>query len=263
MSAVARLILTALLPLLAVGCAAMGQDPKEDWSAQRFYEEAQAALERGNYEQAVSHYETLEARYPFGPYAQQAQLEIAYAYHKAQEPEMALAAIDRFLRMNPRHPHVDYAYYLRGRVNAGPEPGILDRLFNRDPARRDANPLQQAFEDFGTVVRRYPDSRYARDARERMVHLRNQLAAHEMHVAGHYMRRGAWLAAARRGAYVVEHYAGAQAVPDALTVMVRAYRHLGLEDLSQDALRVLEENFPERAAGLRQAAAGSTPQDEG
>ncbi|MFP4682080.1 MAG: outer membrane protein assembly factor BamD [Ectothiorhodospira sp.] len=257
-----RLIPTALLVALMVsGCASMRQDPTETWSAQRLYEEAKSALERGNHDQAVSHYETLEARYPFGPYAQQAQLEIAYAYHKAQEPEMALAAIDRFLRMNPRHPHVDYAHYLRGRVNAGTDQGILDRLFNLDPARRDPGPLEDAFEDFGTVVRRFPDSRYAGDARERMIHIRNLLAAHEMEVANHYMRRGAWLAAARRGSYVVEHYSGADAVPEALAVMVRAYRQLEMDDLSQDALRVLMMNFPERAEGM-DLAAHSPARDE-
>ncbi|SEP61030.1 outer membrane protein assembly factor BamD [Ectothiorhodospira magna] len=250
MTALRSALIVLFITVLVSGCASLRQDPTQDWSASQLYEEAQAALGRGNFQQAVEYYEILQARFPFGRHAQQGQLEIAYAYYKAQEPEMALAAVDRFLQMNPRHPHVDYAYYLRGLINYERDQSALNRWFPQDQARRDPVPLQQAFEDFGTLVRTFPHSRYAEDARQRMVHLRNQLAAHELHVADFYMRRGAWLAAAQRGRYVLERYAGAEAVPDALEIMVKAYRQLHLDDLAGDALRVLALNFPERAERL-------------
>ncbi|MCG5515051.1 MULTISPECIES: outer membrane protein assembly factor BamD [Ectothiorhodospira] len=250
MSALRNTLILILLAALISGCGAMRQDPTRDWSASQLYEEAKAALERGNYDQAVEHYETLEARFPFGRHAQQGQLEIAYAYYKAQEPEMAIAAIDRFLQMNPRHPHADYAYYLRGLTNYERDQSFLNRWVPQDQARRDPVPLRTAFEDFGTLLQYFPDSRYAQDSRERMVRLRNMLAAHEMHVADFYMRRGAWLAAAQRGRYVLEHYDGSGAVPDALEIMVRAYRELDMDDLAEDALRVLRQNFPNRADEL-------------
>ncbi|WP_040404807.1 outer membrane protein assembly factor BamD [Ectothiorhodospira sp. PHS-1] len=254
MTALRPALTLLLIAVLASGCAGMRQDPTRDWSASQLYEEAKAALDRGNFDQAVEYYEILEARFPFGRHAQQGQLEVAYAYYKAQEPEMALAAVDRFIQMNPRHPHVDYAYYLRGLINYERDQSFLNRWIPQDQARRDPVPLRNAFDDFGTLVRTFPDSRYAEDSRQRMVHLRNRLAAHEMHVADFYMRRGAWLAAAQRGRYVLEHYEGAEVVPDALEVMVKAYRRLRLDDLAGDALRVLELNFPERAERLRQGA---------
>jgi outer membrane protein assembly factor BamD len=246
----ALLVLVLTLGLLA-GCGAKRVDPTRDWSASQLYTEARAALDRDNFDQAVEYYESLEARYPFSRFAQQAQLEVAYAYYKADEPDMALAAADRFIQINPRHPYVDYAYFLKGLVNARRHEGFMDRWFTRDARERDPEPLRQAFEDFGTLVRNFPDSRYADDARQRMIHLRNVLAGHELYVAEFYMRRGAWLAAAQRARTVVERYHESDATLDALEMMVRAYRELELDDLADDALRVLEANDAERAARLR------------
>ncbi len=246
------LLLVSLLSLtLVAGCGANRQDPTRDWSASQLYTEARAALDRGNFDQAVSYYESLEARFPFSRFAQQAQLEVAYAYHKADEPEMALAAADRFIQINPRHPYVDYAYYLKGLVNANRGQGYLQRWFPRDPSSRNPAHLRQAFDDFSTLVGNFPDSRYAEDAHQRLIYLRNMLAAHELHVANFYMRRGAWLAAAQRARTVIERYPEADSNLDALEVMVRAYRELELNDLANDALRVLTLNDPERAARLQ------------
>lgn len=242
------LILAGLLG----GCGLLPEqiDETKDWSAQRLYSEAKEAMNDADWEKAIGLFEKLEARYPFGRYAQQALLESAYAYYKFDEPESAIAAIDRFLKTYPRHPHTDYAYYLRGLVNFNRGDTLVDRFLPRDPAERDAGAARQAFFDFGELVKQFPDSRYAQDAGQRMVFLRGNLARYEMHVADYYMRRGAYVAAANRAKQVIESYQGTPAVPEALEVLVRAYRRLGLEDLAADAERVLQLNYPERAARL-------------
>ncbi len=239
------------LTLFFSGCASLRDDPTQNWSASQLYHEAQGALNRGNYTQAVEYFEILEARFPFGRYASQAQLEVAYAYYKAKEPEMAIAALDRFIQMNPRHAHVPYAWYLKGLTNFERDQSLLNRFVAQDSARRDPTPLRQAFEDFGTLVRTYPESRYAEDARQRMIYLRNLLAAYEIQVADYYMRRGAYLAAAQRARYVIENFQGSESIPDALDTMVKAYRKLAMYALADDALRVLELNYPERATRLQ------------
>jgi len=242
------LILAGLLG----GCGLLPEqiDETKDWSAQRLYSEAKEAMNDADWEKAIDLFEKLEARYPFGRYAQQALLESAYAYYKFDEPESATAAVDRFLKTYPRHPHTDYAYYLRGLVNFNRGDTLVDRFLPRDPAERDAGAARQAFFDFGELVKQFPDSRYAQDAGQRMVFLRGNLARYEMHVADYYMRRGAYVAAANRAKQVIESYQGTPAVPEALEVLVRAYRKLGLEDLAADAERVLQLNYPERAARL-------------
>jgi outer membrane protein assembly factor BamD len=244
------LVLAALLT--AGGCGTWKRwfgdyDPTKGWSAAKIYNEAHSALLKGNYEEAVNLFETLQARYPFGRYAQQAELEIAYAYYKNEEWDAAIAAAERFLKLHPQNPHTDYAWYLKGLANFNRGRTILTPLIGRDPATKDPTPLRHAFEDFSHLVRVYPDSRYATDARKRLRYLRNELAEHELHVAEFYMRRGAWVAAANRGEYVLEHYQGAPAVADALVIMVQAYRELKLDEPAADALKVLEANFPERA----------------
>ncbi len=236
----------------SVGCSTWNRwfgdyDPTKGWSAAKLYSEAHRELLKGNYEEAVNLFETLQARYPFGRYAQQAELEIAYAYYKNEEWDSAIAAADRFLKLHPQNPHTDYAWYLKGLANFNRGRTFLTPFLGRDPATKDPTPLRQAFEDFGHLARVYPDSPYAEDARKRMIFLRNELADHEMHVAAFYMRRGAWVAAANRGKYVLENYEGAPAVADALVVMVQAYRELKLDQPAEDALKVLQANFPDRA----------------
>jgi outer membrane protein assembly factor BamD len=234
------------------GCALLPEqiDETKDWSAQKLYSEAKGSLSEKNWERAIELFEKLEARYPFGRYAQQALLESAYAYYKADEPDSAIAAVDRFTKTYPRHPSLDYAYYLRGLVNFTRGDTFMDRLLPRDPAERDAGAARQAFFDFAELVKQFPESRYAADAGQRMVFLRNNLAQYEMHVADYYMRRGAYVAAANRAQQVVQSYQGTPAVPRALEIMILAYRQLDLNDLAADAERVLKLNYPDRAARL-------------
>jgi outer membrane protein assembly factor BamD len=257
-----RLACGLLVGLLALvgGCGLLPEQKDEtaDWSAQKLYSEARSALNDGEYAQAVKYYESLEARYPFGKYAQQAQLEIAYAYYKDEEPDSALAALDRFIKLNPRHPNVDYAYYLKGLVNFNRGQGLVERYLPQDPAARDPGSALDAFEDFSTLVRLYPSSPYAADATQRMLYLRNNLASHELQVAEYYLRREAYVAAANRAKYVIENYPRAPAVPQALVVLAKAYRSMGLVDLADDAVRVLRLNYPDHPgiAEVERLAAG-------
>ncbi len=229
------------------GCAFLPDehDETKDWSATKLYSEAKAALNDGSYTQAIKYYEKLDARYPFGRYAQQAELEIAYAYYKSDEPTSALAALDRFVKTYPRHPNLDYTYYLRGLVNFEQGMNIIERYLPIDHSQRDPAAARQSFHDFGEVVRLFPDSKYAADARQRMIYLRNNLAKYEVHVAEFYLQKGAHLAAVNRGKYVVEHYQQTPAVVDALQVMVQGYQALGMNDLASDALRVLKTSYPD------------------
>jgi outer membrane protein assembly factor BamD len=243
--------LTLLVSLLfAGGCAWLPdvEDETKDWSAQQLYTAAKTALNEGDYEKAIKYFETLEARYPFGRYAQQAELEVAYAYYRFDEPDSAISAADRFIKLHPQHPNVDYAYYLKGLANFNRGDKLILRLFPQDASQRDTNTTRQAYDDFAALVKRFPDSKYAKDASQRMVYLRNNLAMYEIHVADFYMRRGAYIAAANRGKFVIENYQRTPAVPDALVIMARAYDKLGMEDLAEDAVRVLGQNYPDNPA---------------
>ncbi|EIJ36458.1 outer membrane protein assembly factor BamD [Thiothrix nivea] len=236
------------------GCSIFSQTEKdmtEGWSANKIYTTAREAMGAGDYERAIGLYESLEARYPLGRFAQQAQLETAYAYYKYDEPDSALDAIDRFLRMNPTSEDADYAYYLRGLVNFNRGHSIVDKLFPRSIADLDTVKKKESFQDFSHVITRYPNSKYAADSRERIQHLRNSLAESEVNVAKYYMVRGAWLAAFNRAEYAIKHYEGSPAIIDALEIKVKAAHNLGKPDLAADNLRVLEMNFPQRAAALK------------
>jgi len=238
-------VLTLLVVLTALlsGCSSLsGDEETKNWSAQKFYSEASSALSEGDYEQAVKYFEQLEARYPFGRYALQAQLDVAYAHYKNDQPDTALAAADRFIKLHPNNPHVDYAYYLKGIVNYNRKIGFLDRYLPTDQSQRDPGSMRDAFQDFSELLQRYPNSQYAPDARQRMIYLRNNLAKGDVHVARYYIRRGAYLAAANRAKTVVENYPRTTAVRDALEVMIVAYDRLGMEDLRADAQRVLDLN---------------------
>ncbi len=233
-----------LLAAALAGCGLFGKeiDPTEGWSAAKLYSEAASQLDAGDYKRSVELYEKLESRYPFGRYAMQAQLDVAYAHYRAEEPEDAIAAADRFIKLYPQNPFVDYAYYMKGIVNYNRSVGFLDRFIPTDASQRDPGSALDAFKDFSELVERFPDSKYSEDARQRMVYLRNNLAKNEVNVARYYMRRGAYMAAANRANYVVEHYQRTSAVEDALTVLVDAYRALGKDDLAADAKRVLDVN---------------------
>lgn len=244
-------IIVLLIALWLAGCASTPEDPTRNWSASQLYGEAQAALNRGDYETAVDYYERLEARFPFGRFAQQAQIEIPYAYYRAGEPDAALAAIDRFIELNPRHPALDYAYYLRGLINFNRGSGFLTRLLPPDPERRDPSKFEEAFRDFSRVVDEFPDSRYAEDSRERLIFIRNTLAGYEYNVALFYYERSAYVAAAERARGIVERYQGATVMPYALVLLERSYRALELEEPADNTLAVLERNYPDLAAQVR------------
>jgi outer membrane protein assembly factor BamD len=235
------------ISLWLAGCALFGdeEDVTRGWSAQKLFVEATEALREGDYETAVKYYEKLEARYPFGKYATQAQLNIAYAYYRFDEPESALAALDRFLRLYPNHRATAYAWYLRGLVNFNRSLTFLDRFIPTDTSQRDTGASMEAYNDFATVVRRFSDSVYVEDARKRMLHLRNNIARHEVDVAEYYMKRGAFVAAANRANYVIENYQRTPAVKDALEIMIAAYTKLELPRLAQGAQRVLVLNEAE------------------
>lgn len=243
------------------GCSIMSQttsifsqtekDPTEGWSANKIYVTAKEALNAGDYERAITLYEALEARYPLGRFAQQAQLEKAYAYYKYDEADSALDEIDRFLRMNPGSENVDYALYLRGLVNFNRGSSIVDQVFPRSIADLDSVRQKESFQDFSHVVTRHPNSKYAPDARSRLQYLRNSLAESEVNVAKYYMLRGAWLAAFNRAEYAIKHYQGSPAIADALEIKIQAAHNLGKADLAADSMRVMELNFPQRAAALQ------------
>ncbi len=219
-------------------------DPTETWSAERLYAEAKGALDSGNYSKAVEYYEKLEGRFPFGVYGQQALLDLAYAYYKNDSTDASISAADRFIKLYPQNAHVDYAYYLKGLANFNRGKGFVERYLPIDTSQRDPGSALTAFQDFSELLRLFPDSQYAEDARQRMVYLRNLLAEHEINVANYYMRRGAFVAAVNRARYVIEKYPRTPSVPDALVVMAKAYRIMEMDDLSRDALRVLELNYP-------------------
>jgi outer membrane protein assembly factor BamD len=218
-------------------------DEYAKWTEEEFFEEAKAALMDERWSKAAQLYEKLEARYPFGPHATQAQIDIAYAYYKNNEPDSALAAVDRFIKLNPAHPNVDYAYYLKGLINYNRGLTFVDRFVPTDSSQRDPGSAREAYRDFQELVSKFPDSRYAEDSRKRVTALRNNLAMYELHVADYYMRRGAYLAAARRATEVVRNYQRTPAVPEALKIMEEAYRKLELVELADAAARVFALNY--------------------
>src|SRR5690625_2185088 len=243
-----RLLLSTLLLLgLLAGCSSKDQKPS-DMGEREIYEAAQRNLKDESYALAIRNLQLLEARYPFGPYASHAQLELIHAHYRNHEPEAAIAAADRFIRLHPQHPSIDYAYYMRGLANYTEGMGLLDRFLPTDTTQRDPGSAIQAFEDFQQLLHRFPDSRYAADARARMTYLRARLARHEINVANYYFKRKAYLAAANRGRHVVENFPQTPAVGDALAVMVQASRLLELEDLATAALAFLHTTYPDPPA---------------
>ena len=238
-----RLLATIALALLLAGCSAFqDKDETVGWSQQKLFTEATDEMQAGNYQTAIKYYEILESRFPYGKYAHQSRLNVAYAYYRAAEPESALAAADRFIRLHPNHPATAYAYYLRGLVNFNRSLGFLDRFLPTDTAQRDPGAALDSYNDFAEVLRKFPDSEYAADSAQRMLYLRNNLARYEIRVARYYMRRGAYLAAANRAEYVVQNYQRTPAVRDALEIMIDAYTRLELTELANNTQRVLALN---------------------
>jgi len=222
-------------------------DPTSGWSAEKLYREAKDALDSGQYDLAIKRYETLEARFPYGRYSQQGQLEIAYAYYKQNEQASAVAATERFVKLHPNHPNVDYAHFLKGLVYFNEDLGVLGKVSRQDRTERDPKSARESFDAFKELVQRFPESRYAPDALERMKYLVNALASHEVHVARYYLKRGAYVAAANRAQYALKNYPQAPAQEEALLIMIQAYDVLGMPELRNDAERILRKNFPDSA----------------
>jgi outer membrane protein assembly factor BamD len=231
---------------LLAACSFTEKNDPSTWSAAKLYGEAKEALDSGAYDQAIKLYETLEARFPYGRYSQQAQLELAYTYYKQNETAPAVAATERFIKLHPNHPSVDYAYYLKGLVYYNDDMGFLGRISGQDRTERDPKTVREAFDAFKDLVQRFPESKYAPDARARMRYLVNALAFHEVHVARYYMKRGAYVAAANRAQYALKNYPEAPAQEEALLILVQAYDALRMTELRDDAQRILQRNFPDR-----------------
>lgn len=223
------------------------KDETSGWSADKLYKEAKDEIESRGFTKAIKYLETLEARFPYGRYAQQAQIELAYVYYKDGDQASAIAACDRFIKLHPNHPNVDYIYFLKGLVNFNEDLGLLGKVSRQDLTERDPKAARDSFDAFKDLVARYPDSKYTPDAIARMKYLVNALASYEVHVARYYMKRGAYVAAANRAQYAMQNYAQAPAVEEALFVMVKAYDALGMTDLRDDADRVMHKNFPDSA----------------
>lgn len=240
------LFFTILLLVLS-GCA-LEEDETVDWSAEKFYNEAKSDLDSGNYFEAIKLYETLESRYPFGKYATQAQLDVAYAYHLFDEPESALASADRFIRLHPRHNGVDYAYYLKGLINFKRGGTVLDSIQTRDLSEYDQSHLVASFDDFSLLLKLFPNSKYANDARDRMVFLRNKMAEAELKAAEYYFSRDAWVAAANRTRNILQTYQGSDSIKRALQIQYLSYTKLNLDKFAEDTRRVLIHNFGEKSA---------------
>jgi outer membrane protein assembly factor BamD len=239
-----RLLVPVLLALLAA-CGDTRIDRIETLPVDELYAEAKQSLEASNYERAARYYKRLVARFPFGRYTEQAELELGFAQYKAGDAEEALSTTNRFIRQYPTHPHIDYAYYLRGLINFNREYGVLERYVQTDATRRDLANARQSFQDFGELIQRFPNSRYAVDSRQRMIHLRNGLAQAELNVASYYLRRKAYIAAQTRAKFLIETYPQTPQTGDALAIMAESYRQLGQEKLADDALAVLRLNFPD------------------
>jgi outer membrane protein assembly factor BamD len=237
--------LALILAFLVAGCGTTSErDETIGWTAQRIYAEAKESMGDGAYDRAIRLFERLEARYPYGPYAQQAQLETAYAYYKSQEPAAALAAADRFIRLYPNHHRVDYVYYLKGLIHFNEDLGLLGHLSAQDMSERDPRAARESFDSFRQLVERFPQSPYTEDARQRLVYLLDALARHEVHVARYYFTRSAYAAAMGRAQAAIRDFPETPSVEEALYLLEVSAKELGLDAQSQDARRILETNFP-------------------
>lgn len=238
----------AFLFILTVvtGCASSSEpyDETRGWSVSKLYAEAKEELDSGNYSRAIKLYETLESRFPYGRYAQQAQMDLAYTHYRDQEPELALAAIDRFIKLHPVHPNLDYMYYLKGLIYFNNDTSIFSKWGGQDLSERDPKASREAFLAFKELVDRYPESIYSTDSTEKMETLLIALGGYEMHVARYYMKRGNYLAAVNRAKTVLTEYSNTPYQEEALAIMVAGYEKLGEQKLSQDTQRVLALNYP-------------------
>ena len=242
------LAMPLVIVTLIAGCGAIEREIDDKSTAEELYRSAKRDLRNGNFLEAVETFETLGARYPFGNYTQQAQLDVAYAYYRQDEFDNAITSAERFIKLYPRNDTIDYAYYIKGLANYSRGSSALERLFPRNMSQVDQSWLRAAFADFDTLVQRFPDSKYAEDSLERMRFLRDEMARHELTIARYYKNRGAMVAAINRVKYMLEHFDGTRHAPAGLALMATAYASLGQKDLQQDTLRVLALNEPRHPA---------------
>jgi len=229
------------------GCSSSDEDQREivaNQGANALYQQAKRNMESGNFSAAAATLSAIDSRFPFGPLSHQVQLDLIYSYYKSGNVEQTIATIDRFIRLNPNHADVDYVLYMRGVTNMEQDDNILQALLNVDRNDRDPSKSKEAFEDFRRLIEQYPNSKYAIDAKQRMLAIKNRLAKYEIEVARFYMRRQAFVAAANRGRYVLEHYPDTPQIQPALEIMVSSYDELGLDDLRDNAIKTLRLNFP-------------------
>ena len=243
-----QLLSAWLLTLFLQGCAVFGAptdlDDTKGWQADRIYQAGEEKMQDKDYDKAIGYFQKLESRFPHGKYATQAQLEIAYAHFKKQDAVSCVAAADRFIKLHPNHPNIDYAYYLKG-LSTFNERGFVEKYTAQEISDRDPKTLKLSFAAFKELTDRYPKSRYFKDATQRMVYLVNALSQHEMHVARYYMKRQAYLAALNRAKYVLEYYPNSASVEEALVVSISAYDYMDLNDLKEDTVRILKTNYPQ------------------
>ena len=240
------------LALTLAGCGLFGEkkDARKDWTAAEYYKAAKEEFDNHNWDSSIKLYEALESKFPFGRFAQQAQLEVAYAYYKQGDSAQAISALDKFIKLHPNHPNLDYALYLKALVNFKEDLGPLARVISQDLADRDPKAARESFEGFKELVTRYPESKYTPDSRERMVYLVEALARQEIHVARYYLSRGAYLAAVNRAQDAIVKFPNSPIHRDALEVMIEGYDRMGMAALRDDARKVLQKNYPaDRMAG--------------
>ena len=247
MNKILRLITTsAFIIFFATGCSSKKsvEIKVDDKPPAELYSDAQQSLESANYEAATEVLEALDSRYPFGPHSDQVQVDLIYAYYKRDETALALAGIDRFIRLNPTHADLDYLFYLRGLTHMAVDQSIFQDMFGIDRYDRDPSHSLQAFKDFKNLIKYYPESKYALDAQQRMIFIKDRIARYEISVADWYIEREAYIAAINRSKIVLNNYSDTKSVEDALGIMITAYGELGLVEPKENALAVLKLNYP-------------------
>jgi len=239
-------IIFIALALTLAGCSASvkKEEVVPDKSAQALFEDARTALEGGLYQQAITTLGAIDSRFPFGPISHQVQLDLIYAYYKVGDAAQGIALTDRFLRLNPSNPNVDYVYYMRALINLSTEDNLFQDIVGMDRSDRDPNASRVAFNDLKKIVTHFPESKYAADARQRMIEIKSRLAKYELSVANFYLKREAYASAANRGRYIIEYFTPSPEVEPALEIMIKCYDKLGLVDLKNNSLQVLAANYP-------------------
>lgn len=239
--------LLVAVSLAMVGCSSSdkaNEEPVPDKSAQALFSDARQALDNSLYQKAIQLLSAIDSRFPFGPISHQVQIDLIYAYYKTGDSDQGIALANRFLKLNPEHANVDYVYYMRGLINLSTEENLFQDFAGIDRSDRDPTASRDAFNDFKKILVDYPQSKYASDARQRMISIKTRLANYELSVARFYLKRDAWASAANRGRYILEYFSPSEQIEEALEIMIESYDKLKLEDLKNNAKQVLAANYP-------------------